>query len=273
MVFFGKKLSLVLIPLILILGVFIFLQIHIFQKTRVSQIPPSQKININGKVKIKYPQDYTIVMLGDSMTEKLGNSDELRVYLKKYYPDKSFEILNYGFGSTNILSAQERLEKETHYGRAFRPILDIAFDLILIESFGHNPLSHLPLEEGLQKQNEALDKMVDAIKKEAPVAKIVFVATISPNKRRYGEGQVVLSPEKRAEWANERIAYIKNHIEYAKTHQIPLVNIFEESLNSDADGNLDYISTADFIHPSPSGVYFISAEIAKFIYESNILIP
>ena len=43
------------------------------------------QINVLGKQKVKYPQDYTIVMLGDSMTETLGNSDELKKFLSDYY--------------------------------------------------------------------------------------------------------------------------------------------------------------------------------------------
>src|SRR5690349_12055967 len=66
--------------------------------------------------KIKYPHDYTFVILGDSMTETLGNSDELKGYLNQSYPDKTFEVLNYGYGSTSILSAKERLTQVTHHG-------------------------------------------------------------------------------------------------------------------------------------------------------------
>ncbi len=241
-------------------------------KTPVVNNTP-QNIQVGEKTKVKYPEDYTIVLVGDSMTEKLGNSDELRGYLHKYYPNKTFEVLNYGFGSTNILSVPDRLVSETFHGRTFRPILDIDFNLILVESFGHNPLSEFPLEEGLKKQTEALDKIVESIKNSNPKGKIVFVTTISPNKKRYGEGQVDLTPEKRLEWANERIAYIKNHMEYAKSHNIPLINIFDKSLNPDGDGNIDYINSIDFIHPSPSGVYLISEEIAKFIFENKILTP
>lgn len=255
-----------MLPIILILG-FVLIEKNFSVK---NEVQPTE-IKESGRSKVKYSQDYTIVMVGDSMTEYLGNSDELRVYLKNYYPGKTFEVLNYGFGSTNILSVQERLEKDTFHGRVFRPILDIAFDLILIESFGNNPLSDYPLDMGLRKQTEALDNVVTSIKNSNPEGKVVFVATISPNKRRYAEGQVDLTPEKRAEWAGERIAYIKNHIDYAKAHQIPLVNIYEKSLNSEGDGNLSFISTTDFIHPSPSGVYFISEEIAKFIFENKIL--
>lgn len=235
-----------------------------------SNLGQPQVINTGGRKVTKYPEDYTIVLLGDSMTEKLGNADEFKAYLKKYYPHKTFQVLNYGFGSTNLLSVQERLDKETDHGRKYEPILNIAFDLILIESFGHNPLSQYPLDVGLAKQNEALDKIISSIKEANPKAKIVFVATIAPNKKRYGEGQVNLEPDIRIKWANERIAYIQNHLKYANDHQIPVIDIFDKSLK-DGDSNLDYINTVDFIHPSPTGVYFISEEMAKYIFENRIL--
>lgn len=255
----------VLIPLII--AIYLFSSKNFIKRT---QPPPPTKSSLGAKSQVKYSQDKTIVLVGDSMTEILGNSDELRSYLSKYYPDKSFEFLNYGFGSTNILSVQERLEKATQHGREFRPITQIDFDLILIESFGHNPLSEFSLNDGLKKQTEALEKIVKTLKKTNPKAKIIFVATIAPNKKKYGQNQVNLSSEKRDEWADERIAYIKNHIKFAQTHSIPLINIYEKSLKN-GDGNLDYISTTDFIHPSPKGVYFISQEIADFLYNSKIL--
>lgn len=270
------------LPLLLILGFLVslvaFFKLDILQKIErrnltvplVSSEKPKE-INSQGRTVIKYPTDYTIVLLGDSMTEKLGNADELRAYLNKYYPDKTFEVLNYGYGSTNILSVQERLEKTTFHSRDFRPILDIAFDLILIESFGHNPLSEYPLEEGLKKQTAALDQAVKAVTKLNPKAKIAFVATLAPNKEKYGEGQVDLSLEKRAQWALERNAYIENHIKYATDHDIPLINIYKESMSGASGGNLDYFDKKDYIHPSPDGVYFISKEIAKYIFESRIL--
>lgn len=228
-----------------------------------------QEIIINGKKKIKYPQDLTIIMIGDSMTERLGNSDEIRVGLKKYNPNKSVEILNYGFGSTNILSVPERLEKDTFFQRTFRPILDIDFDLVLIESFGFNPLSEFPLKEGLQKQTETLDQIISKIKTENPRAKIIFVATIAPSRYHYGEGVVDLTPEQRKTWADERIAYIENHADFARTHNIPLIDVFSKSLNPDGELDLDYVSSTDYMHPSPNGIYLISDEIAKFLYENK----
>ena len=256
--------------IIFILILFLGLSAYLFISTKVNQSSVPKTTSVVGKPKVKYPQDFTIVLLGDSMTETLGNSVELKQYLQSQYPKKTFEVLNYGFGSTNILSVMDRITKETEHGRKFRPISEIDYDLILLESFGENPLSQYGLENGLKRQNEELERIVNKLKETNPKGKIVFVATISPNKLIFAKNQVDLSPEKRAEWVNERIAYIKNHISYANTHQIPVINIFAKSLMDNGDGNPDYISTDDYIHPSPTGIIFISHEIADFIYLNNI---
>lgn len=251
LVHFSRKI-LFLSILILLLG----LAIYFFVSSKVEKQSPAapQIINVGGLPKVKYPQDYTIVLLGDSMTETLGNSVELKEFLSSHYPGKTFEVLNYGFGATNILSVMDRITKETDHGRKFRPISEIEYDLILLESFGQNPLSEYGLGEGLKRQSEELDKIADKLKATNPEGKIVFVATISPNKRIFAKNQVDLSDEKRIEWVDERIAYIKNHIAYANSHNIPVINIFEKSRLDNGDGNPDYISR----------------EIADFIYLNNI---
>ena len=254
-------------------GFFIFKQTS--QKpTRSAELLPtlSQTSTPSPEVKgtkVKYPQDFTIVLLGDSMTERLGNSDEIRSYLSKYYPNKTVEVLNYGFGSTNILTVPDRLTKKTQYFREFRPILDIEFNMIILESFGHNPLSQYSLAQGLATQNKALDESIDLIKKSNPNAKIVFLATIAPNSKSYALKQAELTPKVRAQWASERVAYIKNHIAYAKSHNIPIINVYQKSLQKDGDGNPLYVDPNDNIHPSANGIYLISQEIANFITQQN----
>lgn len=261
--------SLIIFCLVLMgLGIYYFTSLQISKKQPKVESPKT--INVLGREMVKYPQDYTIVMVGDSMTEALGNSDELKKFLLDYYPGKSFEVLNYGFGATNILSVMDRVTQETEHGRKFRPVENIDYDLILIESFGENPLSQYPLNEGLQIQTKELDKIVNRLKETNPQGKIAFVATISPNSKIFALNQVDLSTEKRGEWVKERIAYIKNHIKYANDHNIPVINIFEKSLMENGDGNPDYINTTDYIHPSPTGIVFISKQIADFIYEKNI---
>lgn len=222
---------------------------------------------------IKPNANYSIVLVGDSMTDFLGQgAPELKKRLTRFYPDKKFTIYNYGFGSTNILSLEERLTKATKYlNQDFDPILTKNFDIIFIESFGHNPLSNFSLEEGLKKQTESLDKAVDLITKSHPKSVIVFVSTIGPHKTRYAEGVAQLLPEQREVWVKERLAYIQNHIDYAKKHNIMLLNIYSKTLDKDGNTSIDYINTNDFIHPSTTGIILISEEVAKFIYTKRLL--
>lgn len=258
---------LILLSFFLALGIFFFVPAQNKPQSKSTQ---PKKVNILGKEKVKYPQDYTIVMVGDSMTETLGNSDELKKFLSEYYPGKSFEVLNYGFGATNILSVMDRITNWSEHGRKFRPIEQIDYDLILVESFGQNPLSEYQLDKGLQRQTEELDNIVEKLKETNTHGKIVFLTTISPNKVVFAQNQIDLSAEKRADWVLERIAYMKNHIAYAKTNNIPVINIFEKSFLENEDGNPDFISTNDYIHPSPKGIIFISREIADFIYVNSV---
>lgn len=276
---------LITIVIAVIIGILVLPLLKDAKISRVSPLKSSPAPTLKPIViptSVKPSDAYTIILVGDSLTQYLGDNTEfLRKHLKTYYGDenatpkgKVFGIFNYGFGSTNILSLQDVLENETSFmGQGFQAILKREFDLILIESFANNPLSQFPLEEGLKKTNEALDKAVRSINEKHPNSVIAFVATIAPVRNRYGEGAVVLSPEKRREWADERIAYFKNHIQYAKAHNIPLINIYEKSLTKEGDGNIDYINTNDFIHPSPKGVDFISKEIADWIYNNKVLPP
>lgn len=221
---------------------------------------------------IKPKDSYTIVFLGDSMTDYLGSADDLKENLKTYYPKKQINIQNYSVGSTNILTLPERLQNLTNYnGRISQPILNENFDLILIESFGHNPLSEYPQNEGFKKHNEILDQVREMIRQRQPQARVILLATIAPHKDRYAEGVANLTTEVRKEWGRQRASYIKNHIEYAKINKLPLINIYEKSLDRDGGGNIDYIDTGDFIHPSPTGIKFISREIADFIFNNRLL--
>lgn len=221
---------------------------------------------------IKAKPAYVSVLAGDSMTEALGpNAEPLRQKLLAHYPEKEFVNLNYGFGGQNILTLERRLtETTTFQGNTFPPLLEQKFDLIIIESFAYNPLSHLPLKEGLEKQTEALDQAVRQIIKTHPQSALVFLTTIAPNKKMFAQGVYELSAEERAQWAEERIAYLENHIQYAQAHQIPLINVYQKSLAPDGDGDLKYINPDNYLHPSHEGIELISSSIANFIFENKI---
>ena len=234
--------------------------------------PIYQLRKISDPSAIKPKNEYTIVLVGDSMTDYLGQAEELTKDLKKYYPDKKINIKNFSVGSTNILTLPDRLQNLTNYNSSIHEaILNTNFDIIIIESFGNNPLGDVSVEEGIRKHNATLDLARKMIKNRQPQAKIILLATIAPHKSRYAEGVANLKTEERMEWAKQRVAYIKNHINYAKNNNLPLINVYEKSLDQDSGGNIDLINTNDFIHPSVTCIKFISQEIADYIFQTRAL--
>lgn len=223
--------------------------------------------------KVKPAGSYTLLFVGDSMTGALGENFEiLRKYLGSYYPGKDFGLFNYGFGSTNIYSVKQRLHSDSHYlGKTVPPILGRYYDVIILESFGYNPLSEYSIEEGIARQTKMLDQITVQLYEAKPESMIIFMATIAPSKQKYALGVIDSSPEERADQAEERIAYIKNHIDYAQKHNFPLINVYEKSLDKNGNAILRYISPDNYIHPSPEGVRFISQQIADFLNQNDIL--
>lgn len=223
--------------------------------------------------KVKPADSYTILFIGDSMTAALGeNFDELRKALSKYYPNKVFGLFNYGFGSTNIFSLEDRLLNDSEYlGKTIPAILTRYFDIIIIESFGYNPLSEYTREQGLVHHNETLNRNIAQIVEAKPEALIILMATIAPTKTKYAQGVVDFTPQERMKQAEERIAYIENHIAYAIKHNFPLINVYQKSLNQNGEATLKYINSNDNIHPSAEGVRFISQEIADYFFQNNTL--
>jgi hypothetical protein len=215
---------------------------------------------------------YRIMLVGDSMVEALGpNAQLLRQHLIELYPENEFVDYNYGFGATSIETLPERLSKETEYnGNKYQSVLSQGFDLIIIGSFAYNPLSQEELDVGIEKHIKVLDNSIREIIKQKPESVVALLLPIAPSKTHFAEGVYNLSPEERKSWAEQRIAYIKAVKNYAEENNIPLINVYERSLNQQGEGNLIYINPDDFIHPSAEGVDLMSRTIAGFIYDNSI---
>ncbi len=221
---------------------------------------------------------YTIATIGDSMTAALGPhggglSDYMNSLYKKSAQDPQRIIIDNYAKSSNILAVNDELtQKITIDPYTFGPLLSQNYDLILVESYGYNPLSQFGIQDGLKQQNLALDALMKTLITTHPHSTIVFVATIAPNLKNYAkQTQPNYSAEDRAKGAEERMSYIKNHIQYAINHNIPLINIYQKSLTKNEDGNMMYINPTDDIHPSFAGVDFIGHEIGNFIHDNKIL--
>ncbi len=216
-------------------------------------------------------RSYRIIIVGDSIVNTLGlNANVLREDLIKYYPDNEFVTYNYGYPSTNVLSLYQRLTETTKNGTIEnQAILTQRFELIIVESFGYNPLSEFPLTEGLQKQNEELERSVRKILLERPNAALAFLTPIAPDPINFARGTRDLSPIVRKQWVAERVAYIDNHRKFAKEKGIPVIDVYKASLKSDGIVDRSYISD-DFIHPSKKGVELMSQTIADYIFKNKI---
>ncbi len=216
-------------------------------------------------------QSYRIIIVGDSIVGSLGpNANTLRLDLIKYYPDSEFVTYNYGYPSTSVLSLYPRLTQTTKNGPTENmAILKQVFELIIIESFGYNPLSEYTLAEGLQKQNEELERSVREILKQRPNAALAFLTPIAFDPENFARSTRDLSPTVRKQWVEERIAYINNHKKFAQEKSIPVIDVYNASLKENGEVDPKFISD-DFVHPSQAGIELISKTIADYIYRNEV---
>lgn len=285
----GKKAFVILLYLILLLAIPVLIYIANLQKpkTKTTVVPAKSQaptptpyvFTTYTPPRIAQKDVYKIAMIGDSMTAALGpHGGGMSEYMNDIYKsgkdNQRIIIDNYAV-SSNILAVNNQLDQRTRISEyIFGPLMTTDYDAILVESFGYNPLSQFGIEEGVKEQNKALDRLMQKLMDKRPNAIAIFVSTIAPNIATFGRStQITNTAEDRKKQAEERIAYLKNHIEYAQKHNIPNISIYEKSLTDNGDGNTKYINQNDDIHPSFLGINFIGEEIGNFILDNKILLP
>lgn len=214
---------------------------------------------------------YTIALLGDSMTDTLGeNLPHLRALLALAFPKTNFVLLNYGQGGTTIEDGLFRLKNPTRYlNRDYPPLLHLNPDIIVIESFAYN---HWGAElNDLNRQWLTAVKLVDSIKEYSPATKIILAATISPNPLIFGDG--VLNWPESLKWngAITTKAYLQNFINFADSAYLPLADAYHPSLNSENYGNPVFINSTDNLHPSDAGKQLFSQKIFEVIKKYDLI--
>lgn len=276
------KKSYIFFILFIVVGVVLFITLnkkeirestHTLEETVRQKIAPTPTSFLSYTVPtIESKDTATILFVGDSMTLALGpHPYKLSLLLNEKY-NKKFAIDNYSVGSVSILSLEELLTEKTQInGLTEKPAMERDFDILIIESFGHNPLSQFPLQEGLKIQEEILDKTMVRLIEEHPRAVIIFLATFAPNEDNYALGAIDLSSESSRDFAVERKKYIENFISYAMQHNIPLLNMYEQSYNSDGTYRKELITQLDNIHPSQVGIELIQQKVFEYIVDNQFL--
>ena len=275
------EIILVAVILILIFDSILILGFNKPQKTHITKkaLPvPTVKPTDTPFTTYKNPvftksERYDIYLIGDSMTNAFGPRGGIfNELLSKAYPGIFFEISNYAEANQSILLLPARLNEsvQADHDLLLAPVLEGDPDMIIIESFGYNPLSQFGIADGLKKQEEVLTQVMTTLTNRFPDTIIMFLTAIAPDKKTYGQKINPASADERWVQAEERIEYITNHIAYALDHNIPLMNAYKESLDTRGDGDTKYINPDDNIHPSSEGLELMGKVMTEKIIEENI---
>lgn len=277
----GKKIRLIAVLLVLLFVFILFLRFSTLQNHQSSNSaspvitvkPTDTPFTMYKKYPLPKSERYDIYLIGDSMTHAFGPRGGIFTeLLSKAYPGTFFEVSNYAEANQSILLLSARLKEPVQAAPdlLLKPILDGHPDLIIIESFGYNPLSQFGITDGLNIQTEKLTEVMKTLTNRFPKADIMFLATIAPNRDTYARKEQHATVQELRAQADERILYIKNHIRYAQEHGIPVINVYEQSLNEQGDGDLKNINPDDNIHPSEEGLALMGRVMTKRIQEEQI---
>jgi hypothetical protein len=213
-----------------------------------------------------------IAVLGDSMIDTLGASiPALQKALQNLYPKRKFKIINYGVGASHIEYAYFRLTHDYDYRDQHYPsLLSHKPDLIIIESFAYNNFGNS--QTGLDRQWQALSNITSTIKNQLPQTKILLATTIAPNSVSFSNGidGIHLNSFEKIERTSTIKLYLQNLINFANSQKYPLADAYHPSL-SGQEGNKNYISSADNLHPSSEGGQFFCRLLAQSIFDNNLI--
>lgn len=216
--------------------------------------------------------NFKIAVLGDSMVDVMQQGlPQVEGALKRYFPNASFELLNYGVGASNIESGYERLTNDYDYmGRHYKGLLSLDLDIIVIESFAYNHWGNN--SQDLEKHRQFLEKIVNRIRNESK-ARVVLAATIGPDINSLCDGieGMSLSFEQKKEKADTIKAYLDNLVNFARANNLALANAYHASLDENGYGKAVYVNSGDHLHPSGEGGMLMGEKIAEAIYKGKLL--
>jgi len=220
---------------------------------------------------IPQKSNYSIAILGDSMTATLGeNLPHLATLLQNEYPKHKFTLLNYGQGSTSIEDGLFRLTNPTKYlNRDYPPLLHLQPDIIIVESFAYNHWSGLLND--LNRHWLTTVNILETIKNYSKDIEIILLATISPNPKIYGDGVLNWPNDLKWDSAITTKAYLQNFINFAASAHQPLADAYNPSLNPQGHGDPGFINAADHLHPSEEGKQLIARKIFETIKANNLI--
>jgi len=203
----------------------------------------------------------TLVLYGDSMIDTMEtNAPYLQNALQKIYPNISFDLLNYGIGAQPASKGLERINTSFEYkDRSYLPALEAKADIYIVDSFAYNPM------ENLAEYESALRGILEQFKSNGKP--VYLVATIAPLKSNFGKGPGGVNWESDIAWthATKIQTHIEKAIAVASYLNIPVIDCYHQTLQSNGEGIASMVNSHDGIHPSVAGHQFIAKQVADFI--------
>lgn len=250
----------------------------ITQTIKKNYLPSASPVSQTVTKKLITPQysaydgNISIAIFGDSMVDVMGtNLPYLREELQKFFPLAKYQLYNYGIGAQNIEQGKQRLEQAYHYkDRQYPSIMELNPDVIIIDSFAYNPFKE-KTEDELYQHWANLASIIDLANNNTR-SKIIILATIAPNKEKFGQGPQGLNWPPNTAWqqAVKINNYLLNTIKYAKANDLPLIDVYHQTLLSNGEGNLNYINPNDHIHQNEAGNQLLAKNIAEAIYSLKL---
>jgi sialidase-1 len=181
-----------------------------------------------------------VAFLGGSITFNHGWRDSVSNYIRKRFPETSFEFINAGIPSFGSLPDAFRFYNDV--------ISKGRIDLLFVEAAVNDRTNGYPEVE----QIRSMEGIVRQAKTVNPLTDIVFMYFADPDKiNDFNKG--IIPPE------------IINHEKVASYYNIPSLNLAKEVTGR--INNREFTWKGDFIdlHPSPFGQQLYSASITDFL--------
>lgn len=212
-------------------------------------------------IKLK-KKSYSIAIIGDSMVDTMGERLEyLEHVLTKKYPGVTFKLYNYGIGGQNVIEGVNRFNNEFEYkDRKYDPLPTLHPDILIVGSFGYNPLTPYDRDEHWLK----LAELIQDGKKIS--GQVYILAEIAPLSRDFGKGPMGINWDDsvRAEHSRRITQQLQNAIGLSRSLKVPLIDTYTPSIDPKThEGTKKYISPGDGIHPSVEGHEFIANKIVE----------
>lgn len=227
--------------------------------------------NININPINQSVKNVTISFFGDSMIDTMEtNTPYFAEQIKKYYPNFNFTLLNYGIGAQQVDKGFARIEENFSYkDRNYSPILKTQPDVIILDSFAYNPYDNL--DSDLEKYKTELNQLINKL--QSTGSQVIFLATIAPLKVKFGAGPGGVNwPSDLAYTHATKIqSYMEVAISIAKQNNLPIIDLYHLTLQTNGEGIAKLVSSHDGIHPSAKGHEFIASQISEFIAKNRLL--